>query len=223
MIGVPLARSGRERAGRTAIMVGRCRVGDCEGRAALPMIGATQRTEGAGPMRNARHLLVAAAAVGLVLSPPAQAAGRAVTVSGTESDPAGVQPDGVGCSVSEGGCRLVLTGHATYAGGLAGTSSYVLRFDPVVQPDGVHYTGSEHFDRLTTPCGTGSADVALQGVYQTTTFDPATHTSTIVEHGTFLATSGGLEGMTGSFTATVRDHNDRTTDGRYTGVLHCRP
>ena len=144
-----------------------------------------------------------------------------VKVKGTESDPEGLQPDGAGCSVADGGCRVNFTGHVTFAGDMRGTAAYALHFNPVPAQDGVHYTGSEQFASLATPCGTGSVSVQLHGVYQTTTIDIFTHTTTTVEHGVFRNAKGALRGMTGSFTVTLRDHTDGTTDGSWTGALTC--
>jgi hypothetical protein len=169
-------------------------------------------------------LLALTGALGMLVAPVATAAGhgRAVTVRGTESDPDGIRPDGVGCSVADSGCRLNFTGHVTFAGDMRGAAAYALHFEPIPAADGLHYTGSEHFSALSTPCGTGSVDVDLNGVYQMTTFDVATHTTTIVEHGTFRHASGGLSGMTGAFTVTINDHNDTTADGRWIGTLTCQ-
>lgn len=173
-------------------------------------------------MRSVLLGLVATTCAGLLAQPVAAAAPRrSHTVTGSEADPAGVQPDGASCSASAGGCRLDFVGHATFSGGLRGTSAYELHFDPVPQPDGIHYRGTERFDSLTTPCGTGGVVVDLQGVYETTTIDVATHTTTLVERGQFRDGTGQLAGMTGSFTYTAHDHNDTTTDGSYRGAVTC--
>lgn len=118
---------------------------------------------------------------------------------------------------------MVLVGHAAYAGGLTGTGAYVLRFDVVPRPDGLHYTGSEHFTRLVTPCGAGAVDVDLSGTYQLTTFDAASHTTTTVEHATFRSRSGtgDLANVTGGWMAILREHNDGTNDARYSGSMTC--
>lgn len=148
---------------------------------------------------------------------------QALTFAGTESDPAGIHADGVSCSISAGGCRVVVTGNAAYAGGLTGSGAYFLRIDPVPQPDGLHYTGGVHFERIVTRCGTGAIDVDLRGVYKAATFDPASHSTTTVENATFRSGSGSgdLSMMTGGWTTILRDHNDGTTDGRYTGSMTC--
>lgn len=173
-------------------------------------------------------LLAIASAVGILVAPAATATasaaghGRTVKVHGTESDPDGIQPDGAGCSLADGGCRLNFTGHATFAGDMRGVATYALHVDPIQRADGrLHYTGSEHFAAISSPCGVGSVDVAIAGVYQTTTFDVARHTTTLVEHGTFRHATGRLSGMTGSFVVTINDHNDTTTDGRWTGKVTC--
>jgi len=172
------------------------------------------------------RLALLAALVACLLGPTVASASanshrRTHTINGTESDPAGVQPDGAGCSIAAHGCRVNLTGHANYEGGIRGTAAYVLHVDPLPQADGLHYTGVAHLDRVTTPCGTGSMDVDLNGVYQTTTVDVATHTTTLIEQGVVRGGPGHLTGMTGRYTATVRDHNDTKTDGTYTGEVTC--
>jgi len=175
---------------------------------------------------KALRLALLAALVASTLGPTAAGASasshrRTHIINGTESDPAGIQPDGAGCSIAASGCRVNATGHANFAGGIRGTAAYVLHVDPLPQVDGIHYIGAAHFDRVTTPCGTGSLDVDLKGVYQTTTIDVATHTTTLIEHGVLRGGAGALAGMVGGYTATVRDHNDTTTDGTYTGEVIC--
>ena len=176
-------------------------------------------------MRTTKLHAIASAVV-ILVAPAATASaaghGHTINVHGTESDPDGIQPDGAGCSLADSGCRLNFTGHGTFAGDMRGTASYVLHVDPISAADGqLHYTGIEHFPALSTPCGVGSVDVDVTGVYQTTTFDVATHTTTLVEHATIRSASGRLSGMTGSWVATINDHNDTTTDGRWTGKVTC--
>ena len=169
-------------------------------------------------------LLVALGVLG-VLAVPAGAAERprTVKVTGTQSDSEGLKPEGAECSVSAGGCRAVAVGHVEFAGGIAGRASYILRIAPDLRPDGLHYSGSAHFERVVTPCGTGAVDIDFRGVYQPTTFDPATHTTTNVEEHNVRVGSGtgGLAGVTGTWTSILRDHNDGKTDGRYSGFLTC--
>lgn len=169
-------------------------------------------------------LTVAVGVVGLLVVPVGAAErSRTLTFAGTESDPAGFKPDGVSCSIVDGGCGAVVIGNAAYAGGLTGKAAYSLRINLVPQPDGVHYTGSVHFARLKTPCGTGAVDVDLRGTYQATKFDPASRNTTLIEHASFRAGSGtsDLARMTGTWTAILQDHNNGTTDGRYAGSMTC--
>ena len=169
-------------------------------------------------------LLAALGVLGLLAVPVgATEPPRTVKVTGTLSDSKGLHPDGAACSVSAGGCHAVAVGHVEFAGGVAGKASYILRIAPDVQPDGVHYTGSAHFDRVVTPCGTGALDIDFRGVYQAKTFDPATHTTTNAEKYKVRVGSGtgGLAGVTGAWTSILRDHNDGKTDGRYSGSLTC--
>ena len=169
-------------------------------------------------------LLVALGVLG-VLAVPAGAAERprTVKVTGTQSDSKGFKPDGAECSVSAGGCRVLAVGHVEFAGGIAGRASYILRFGPDLRPDGFHYTGSVHFERVVTPCGTGALDIDFRGVYQFKTFDPATHSTTSVEEWNVRAGSGtgGMSGVTGTWKAIIRENNDGTTDGVYSGSLTC--
>ncbi len=169
--------------------------------------------------------LLAALGVAGLFAVPVSAAERPTTVkvTGTESDLDGLRPDGAECSVSGGGCHGTAVGRAEYAGGLAGTASYILRLAPDVRPDGVHYAGSAHFDRVVTPCGTGAVDIDFRGVYPPTAFDPATHTTTNKEVQTVRVGSGtgGMAGVTGQWNTILRDHNDTKTDGHYSGFLTC--
>jgi len=169
-------------------------------------------------------LLVALGVLG-VLAVPAGAAERprTVKVTGTQSDSEGLKPEGAECSVSAGGCHAMFVGHIELAGGVAGRASYILRISPDLRPDGAHYTGSVHFERVVTPCGTGAVDIDLRGVYKASTFDPATHSTTSVEEWNVRAGSGtgGMSGVSGTWTSTIRENNDGTTDGVYSGSLTC--
>lgn len=138
-------------------------------------------------------------------------------------DHEGIKPDGARCRVSATRCDAVLVGNTVIDGALTGAGAYTLYATP--RSDGnVDYDGEERFVGAIAGCGRGAMTFRIKdGVVDFRHSDVATHSNVDRENWSIVAGSGtdGLEGISGSGSDVLTDHQDTTTDGIGTGTVVC--